>query len=161
MSWICRCRAKREQLNKFQGLSPESRGQNLALTVLYVPSCGTCSPRVKVKDALQSRRVSSSPSRPFLLSFRGGSSFFLLLLRTIVRLSCDHAGLVINKFSLLPDLFFCCRSADSCFESPLQSWGFFWARGFVWNPKNYPSPFSENSSSDGQSAYDIGCWIPH
>jgi hypothetical protein len=30
-------RAKREQLEIFQGLSPGSHGRNLALTVLYVP----------------------------------------------------------------------------------------------------------------------------
>jgi len=32
------CRAKRGQLEKFDGLLPESQGQNLALTVLYVPN---------------------------------------------------------------------------------------------------------------------------
>ena len=31
-----RFRAKREQLEMFQGLMPESKGQNLALTVLFV-----------------------------------------------------------------------------------------------------------------------------
>ena len=30
-------RAKRERLKIFQGLSPESQGQNLVVTVLYVP----------------------------------------------------------------------------------------------------------------------------
>ena len=30
-------RAKREQLKSFSGLAPESQGQNLALTVLYLP----------------------------------------------------------------------------------------------------------------------------
>ena len=34
---VARLRAKREQLQTFQGLSPESQGQNLALTVFYVP----------------------------------------------------------------------------------------------------------------------------
>jgi len=33
-----RCRAKREQLERFQGLLPEGQGQKLALTVLFVPS---------------------------------------------------------------------------------------------------------------------------
>ena len=33
-------RAKREHLDMFQGLLPESHGQNLALTVLYVPESG-------------------------------------------------------------------------------------------------------------------------
>ena len=33
-----RFRAKREQLEILEGISPESRGQDLALTVLYVPS---------------------------------------------------------------------------------------------------------------------------
>jgi hypothetical protein len=32
-----RCRAKREQPETFEGLLPENRGQNLALTVLHVP----------------------------------------------------------------------------------------------------------------------------
>ena len=32
-----RFRAKREQLERFEGLSPESQGQNLSLTVSYVP----------------------------------------------------------------------------------------------------------------------------
>ena len=32
-----RCRAKREQLKRVLRLLPEGRGQNLALTVLYVP----------------------------------------------------------------------------------------------------------------------------
>ena len=35
---LCRCRAKREQLETFKVLVPHSRGQNLALTVLCVPS---------------------------------------------------------------------------------------------------------------------------
>ena len=30
-------RARREELKRFKGLLPESQGQNLALTVLYVP----------------------------------------------------------------------------------------------------------------------------
>jgi len=33
-----RCRAKREQPEQFEGVLLESQGQNLALTVLYVPS---------------------------------------------------------------------------------------------------------------------------
>ena len=33
-----RCRAKREQLKRFQGISFERQGHNLALTVLYVPN---------------------------------------------------------------------------------------------------------------------------
>ena len=32
-----RCSAKREQFNECSGLAPESHGQNLALTVIYVP----------------------------------------------------------------------------------------------------------------------------
>jgi hypothetical protein len=32
-----RFRAKREQLKRFEGLLPESQGQNMVLTVLYVP----------------------------------------------------------------------------------------------------------------------------
>jgi len=32
-----RFRAKSEQLQRFKGLLPEGHGQNLALTVLYVP----------------------------------------------------------------------------------------------------------------------------
>ena len=32
-----RFRAKREQLAKFYGLSPENHGQDLAVTVLHVP----------------------------------------------------------------------------------------------------------------------------
>ena len=32
-----RCRTKREPLQRFYGLSPESQGQSLALTVVYVP----------------------------------------------------------------------------------------------------------------------------
>ena len=32
-----RFRAKREHLKRFQGLEPESRGQNLAVPVLYMP----------------------------------------------------------------------------------------------------------------------------
>ena len=36
MRFMARFRAKREQLRKFTGLSPESQGQNLALTVLCV-----------------------------------------------------------------------------------------------------------------------------
>jgi len=32
-----RCPAQRQKLRRVHGLSPESRGQNLALTVLYVP----------------------------------------------------------------------------------------------------------------------------
>ena len=33
----CRFRAKREQLGKCPGFSPEGQGQNLAVTVVYVP----------------------------------------------------------------------------------------------------------------------------
>ena len=33
-----RCRAMREQLEICQAFSPESQGQNVALTVLFVPS---------------------------------------------------------------------------------------------------------------------------
>jgi len=33
-----RCRATRQQLDRFHGLSPESQDQNLVLTVFYVPS---------------------------------------------------------------------------------------------------------------------------
>ena len=36
-AFISRFRAKREQLKRVQGLLPERSGQNLALTVLYVP----------------------------------------------------------------------------------------------------------------------------
>jgi len=32
------CREKREQLDRFWGLSPESQDQNLVLPVLHVPS---------------------------------------------------------------------------------------------------------------------------
>jgi len=39
LSWIQRnrFRAKRELLDRFSGLLPESQGQNLPVTVLYVP----------------------------------------------------------------------------------------------------------------------------
>ena len=36
-SQVARCRAKWEQLESFQGLLPQSQGQNLAVTFLYVP----------------------------------------------------------------------------------------------------------------------------
>ena len=42
-----RFRAKREQLICFQGLLPESQGQNLALTVLCVPHLRTVCPNTK------------------------------------------------------------------------------------------------------------------
>ena len=35
--FCCRFQAKRKRLEKFQGLLPERQGQNLAMTVLYVP----------------------------------------------------------------------------------------------------------------------------
>jgi len=38
MNSSCAIRARREQLEKFQGLLPESQGHNLALTALCVPS---------------------------------------------------------------------------------------------------------------------------
>ena len=48
-------RSKREHLLKFYGLLPESQGQNLALTVLYVPSSlgsGTLEPLARVKCSI-------------------------------------------------------------------------------------------------------------
>ena len=41
-----RSRAKREQLDRYQGLLPESQGKNLAVTFLYVP-CSLDSGRVE------------------------------------------------------------------------------------------------------------------
>jgi len=43
-------RAKREQLKGLYGLLPESQGQNLALTVLWVPCLLNCPPHTPHSD---------------------------------------------------------------------------------------------------------------
>ena len=48
-----RCRAKREPINTVHGLSPESHGRNLALTVLHVPY----SLETRETQTLQARRA--------------------------------------------------------------------------------------------------------
>jgi len=48
---VSRVRAKREHLGRLKGLSPESQGQNMALTVLFVPN--------SLDSGVLGRRVSS------------------------------------------------------------------------------------------------------
>jgi len=61
--------AKREQLKRLQGLLPESQGQNLALTVLYVPS--SLHNGLPVYDADADERASGVDSQTFVRQNQG------------------------------------------------------------------------------------------
>ena len=67
-------RAKRDQLKIFKRLLPESRGQNLAVTVLYVPSSlgSGLGHDVWLRPASKSLGYQPRPGRSFsLLDLRG------------------------------------------------------------------------------------------
>ena len=66
---LVRCRDRRDQLKRFQGLLPESQGQNLALTVLHVPY--SLDSECAVQTALGFLRSARGVPAPSILSPTG------------------------------------------------------------------------------------------
>ena len=71
-------RAKREQLKKIEGLLPESQGQNLAVTGIYLPSSLNSGLSKVVQEALADPRAQSPSIRTYHWADQFGETALIL-----------------------------------------------------------------------------------